>query len=89
MQATGRPIHLLIGGFHLLHADAAQVEQVIKRLQGLARIFHQDARTEENGLAVAAGAARRGEFRESSLCGTWVCAQGAHDGRTTPYPRCL
>ena len=35
MQATGRPIHLLVGGFHLLHADAAQLQQVITRLQGL------------------------------------------------------
>jgi 7,8-dihydropterin-6-yl-methyl-4-(beta-D-ribofuranosyl)aminobenzene 5'-phosphate synthase len=35
IRLTGRPIHLLIGGFHLLHADAAQVDDVAARLQAL------------------------------------------------------
>jgi len=35
MQATARPIYLLIGGFHLLHADAGHVDDVIARLQAL------------------------------------------------------
>ena len=35
IRLTGRPIHLLIGGRHLLHADAAQVDEVVARLQAL------------------------------------------------------
>jgi 7,8-dihydropterin-6-yl-methyl-4-(beta-D-ribofuranosyl)aminobenzene 5'-phosphate synthase len=35
MRLTGPPIHLLVGGFHLLHADAAPVDDVAGRLQAL------------------------------------------------------
>ncbi len=35
MGLTGRPIHLLVGGFHMLRADAAQIDAVIARLQEL------------------------------------------------------
>jgi 7,8-dihydropterin-6-yl-methyl-4-(beta-D-ribofuranosyl)aminobenzene 5'-phosphate synthase len=35
MKLTGRPIHLLMGGFHLLGADAAHVDNVVARLQAL------------------------------------------------------
>lgn len=34
-RLTGRPIHLLMGGFHLLRADAAQIDAVIAGLQAL------------------------------------------------------
>lgn len=35
IELTGRPIHLLVGGFHLLHADTGHVDDVIGRLQAL------------------------------------------------------
>jgi len=35
IKLTGRPIHLLVGGFHLLHADAGHVDDMIARLQAL------------------------------------------------------
>ena len=36
MQVTGRRIHLLMGGFHLMSADLAEVQGVVGRLRALA-----------------------------------------------------
>jgi 7,8-dihydropterin-6-yl-methyl-4-(beta-D-ribofuranosyl)aminobenzene 5'-phosphate synthase len=35
MQSTGRPVHLLMGGFHLMRADRGQIDGVIARLRAL------------------------------------------------------
>ncbi|MEW6766010.1 MAG: MBL fold metallo-hydrolase [Pseudomonadota bacterium] len=35
VRLTGRPIHLLMGGFHLLGADRPEIQAIIARLQAL------------------------------------------------------
>ena len=34
-QSTGRPIHTVIGGFHLLQTPASEVRRIVTAIQGL------------------------------------------------------
>jgi len=34
-QLTGRPVHLLVGGFHLMRAAPAEIDAVVARLRAL------------------------------------------------------